>query len=473
MEGPLRITRDAEPFRPRTRHQGLLLARLAVHGEQGIDRWETAAMLWPEAERSRQATYLRRALMELRRAGFEIESQDGRLRPTGSVECAPLGEGAILAGVEHPIAYEIRTMVRHERSVAATQTVVQGEEERIWGWLGGTLLRTRPDVALDVLAEHGIDLVRRMPSDSFLSLLLKALAAQPRITAPRIDVCRVAAHTAILLTKYGLAERLLRESGEECRVLGDEGRRAKALSMLAYMQMELRRWSEAIESSERAAEAADASGDSGAIAVARSNLGGIQLNRLLLDEAAANFAIAYAASADEVQKTVILGNAALIWGVFGRPIWKPIETSDFPDATQAATVSAGTFMRIGYGIRHAAADVSGEGAIQLLQVTGSGGLDRLFCIAVDMAAIAFAQNGRPQDAAACVRVGSRFRLCVGHRRSPAEKLGMRLYAKSPYFGEAVNEVVREIASDEAAVSGRRIAARLDALLSGHRTPSSM
>lgn len=465
MEGPLRITLDGESFRPRTRHQGLLLARLAAHGERGIDRLETAALLWPEAERSLQAAYLRRALMELRRAGFEIERRDERLCPSGPVESGFPDEGAaVLEGVEHPIAYEIRTMARHARSAAATQTTAQGEEDRVRAWIGETLLRDRPDVALELLAEQGVDLVRRMPSEPLLALLLRALDAQPRLTVARIDVDRLAAHTAILLTKYGLAERLLREADEGGKALGDEGRRAKALSLLAYMQMETRRWPEAIESSERAAEAADASGDREAIAVAHANLGGIQLNRLLLDEAAANLQIAYTATENELQKSIILGNAALVWGVFGRPIWKPIERSDFPDHTQAASVAAGMNMRIGYGIRHGAPDVAAEGAIQMLQSAGDRGLDRLFCVAVDMAAIAFGLLGHPLDAAACVRVSTGFRLQVGHRRSPAEKLGMRMYAKAPYFGETVGKIVRVIQSDEAAVTGKRVAARLEALL---------
>jgi hypothetical protein len=469
LNGALALYKGGAPFRLRTHQQALLLARLAAHSH-GIDRGETALLLWPEAGRANALAYLRRATMELRRVGLPVEADRERLwldETLISTDLDVADQARVLKDIEHPIAHEIRGMVirrsygSQQAKPADQSTIVRSQSEAILAVIAETLIREHPEVALDLLNRHGLDLVLTSSLEPLLDILLRALAASDRLTVNRVGVTRLAGWVAILLTRYSLAERLLTQAEEGCRVLKEDGLRARLLGMLAFLNMERRDWPAALRLALRAIEAADVSDDADAIAAVHNNAAGIQWHLLQFDEAAKNYAIAYDAATVWGQRHSVLGNATLIWGLYGVPVHKTFEPTDFRDTAVGAAVGSEGIGQVGYGIGTGNAYYAALGCRRLLKHGGQG-LERYFCVALDLAAVTFARFGHPYEAAACVRICSRYRYRVGHARSPAEKLSIRRHVRTPLFGKEVAAIVEEIDSSDAAICAARVVRRIDA-----------
>ena len=462
IDGPLRVRRGDESFHPRTRHQRLLLLRLAAGGAMGIDREATATMLWPDAERPYQSAYLRRAIMELRRAGLPIESDGARLAvASGALALGNAGNPeAILSDVEHPIADEIRRTYPAKPPVE----IVRSDSERLMLWIGETLVREHPEIAVEMLARHGQALIATLPPEPLLSLFLRALEASVVAGASRADVIRLAAQEAMYLTRYGQAERLARWAVEECRALDSEALLAVALASLAFLQMERRRWPEALENGRLAAELARRTGHGDALAVALNGYAGIQWHTLRFEEALADYAVAYEATGDPGIRLRIAANVALVVGVYGKTALFSLDPPDGPCEGIGAVLLAECNLRIGYGLAHDRPDLVVRGCARLLRIASASGMDRLFCLALDYAAYAFARFGRRAEAVACVRIGSAQRLAVGHHRSPAESLAIRLHVRPPYFGPEIETLCGGFAPGDPALCAERVAARLERAL---------
>ncbi|RYG26337.1 hypothetical protein EON82_03710 [bacterium] len=465
----MRLYRGEEPVRLRTRHQGLLVARLAFHGERGIDRPETAALLWPEAERSHQAAYLRRAIMELRRAGFEIDGDGDRICPAaGTFELDLPTEGtAALEGIEHPIAYEVRAELQRRTGPIqreTNRTVQRTDAETLLLWVGETLIAEHSEVAIDMLARHGPELSRTVAPGPFLSLLLRALSASTAGGPGRTRVIWLAARSAMYLTKYGLAERLTGWAVEECRATGDEAQLAATLAMLGFIQMERRRWPEAEENGAKGVEVAIRSGNDAALSAAFNSLAGIQWHVLRFDEAMENYAKAYAASTDDEQRLRIYGNVALVAGVYAKPLWPSIARPSEPPGSNGSLLLAESNLRIGYGLARNDLGLSVGGVAWLLRRAGVSGMERHFCLGLDYSAYVLGRLGRSTEAAACVRIGSRYRLAVGHHRSPAESLAIRLHVAPPLFGPTVARIAGEFDPADPVRCAERVVTRLERVL---------
>lgn len=459
IDGPLRVLRDGEPFRPRTRYQSLLILRLAAYGPAGIDRSETAAMLWPDAERPHQSAYLRRAIMELRRAGLEIRGEGDRIQTAEGA--LTLGEEGDLPDVEHPVADEIRRMVRPK---APPRSVVRTDSERLMMWIGETLVREHPEIAVEMLAKHGAEFLRTSPPAPVLSLLLRILSVFSDLDVRRVTIVRTAAIAAMYLTRYGLAERLCRQAINDARTLGEETLAAHILSQLAFLQMETRSWPQALETGRTAVEISMKRESRATLASCLNNYAGIQWHSLRFEEAMANYVAAYDMAETDATRRMTLGNALLIAGLYGISLPIAVERPVPTGLTTGSMIIAETNLRIGYGLLHGELRIAVEGVARLLRVASAGGMERFFCLALDYAAYAFARLDHPLEAAACVRIGSAQRLAVGHHRSPAESLAIRLHVRPPYFGPEVERLVEGLPLADPALCAERVAARLERAL---------
>ena len=463
IDGPLRVLRGGVSFRPRTRFQSLLLLRLAAHGPAGIDRGETAAMLWPDAERPHQSAYLRRAIMELRRAGLEIEGAGDRIRTAEGA--LTLGEGGDLPDVEHPIADEIRRL----RPAKPTPVeIVRTDSERLMIWIGETLVREHPEVAIEMLAKYGGEFLRNSPPGPVLSLLLRILSVAPELDVRRVTIVRTAAIAAMYLTRYGLAERLCRQAIDDARTLGEETLATHILSQLAFLHMETRSWPQALETGRTAVEISMTWDDRATLASCLNNYAGIQWHSLRFEEAMANYVAAYRTADTDATRRMTLGNALLIAGVYGIPLPIAVERPVSTGLTTGSMIIAETNLRVGYGLLHGELRIAVEGIARFLRVASADGMERFFCLALDYAAYVFARLGRTKEAAACVRIGSAHRLAVGHHRSPAESLAVRLHVPPPYFGPEVETLCAGFSLGDPALCAERVATRLER--AGRSTP---
>ncbi|RYG31306.1 hypothetical protein EON81_23180, partial [bacterium] len=164
--GPLQVLRDGQAVKLRTTQQGLLLVTLAT-AEGPVDRAETAEALWPGAERENALAYLRRAIMELRKAGVEIETPPGQISVDRRSLSSDVGEllkqpsdsfslrpgVRLLEGVDHPAADDIRIrlqghLLKGQRRSAKKPATETDAREALYAWLGEVLVRDRPEVAV-------------------------------------------------------------------------------------------------------------------------------------------------------------------------------------------------------------------------------------------------------------------------------------------------------------------------------------
>ncbi len=466
LDGRVRLYRNDMQVRLRTQQQGLLLARLAAHRDEGVCRVETAYLLWPEAERSNALAYLRRAAMELRHLGLPIESSRDRLwLPCGELEVQGAGE-AVLDEVEHPIGHEVRSRfpAPANRTAPHSHCIELTDSHHTLARILRTLSDEHPDVAVSLLARHGLDLVLSSPPEPMLELVLRALAASEQLSKERLTVMRMGAWLANLLTRYSLAERLLLQADAGCIAIEDRGGRGSILSLLAFVQMERRQWEAAVQTAFLAVELSDASGEPSAIVNSRINMAGIQWHLRRFEEAAENYAIAYAAAEIDAQQRIALANATLIWGLYGVKVWKTWKPCDFVGADHGVFAAVEGMGQAGYGIGVGDVESAVMGVTKMLR-QGGYGLDRIFCVALDLAAVTYGRFGRPHEAAACVRVGTRYRSRIGHSRSPAEKLSIRLHVKTPFFGEEISRLVNELGSDDDSSCAERIIQRLNSQFS--------
>ena len=91
-----------------------------AHSPKPIVRRETASLLWPEASRANALAYLRRAVMELREAGIDVVATQDDLSIEPNAVLCEMNEPsrAVLEGVEHPVADEIRRVAARLRLAA-------------------------------------------------------------------------------------------------------------------------------------------------------------------------------------------------------------------------------------------------------------------------------------------------------------------------------------------------------------------
>lgn len=470
--GGLRVERDGHPVRFRTVQQGLLLARLAL-AEGSLERSELAASLWPQAERENALAYLRRSVMELRKAGIEIVAPGSRLSlDPHSFDCdvhdllhavegtfSLLPSAAVLGDLEHPAADEIRERIGHllherQREKAAPPPVAAKGISDLNRWLWEALLRERPEVVSTLLSQHAVELVYEFPSEPLLEVALQTLQANPPLGAARATVRHVAARSAHVLTRYTLAERLYREALADAEAIGNREDALRIRAQLAFLYMERRQWGESRALFMRCCEEADALGTPDAIEAAHTNFAGLLWHLLEFDASVKSYLRAIEV-APPLKRIVPVANLAYLWGVFGVP--PGMDFTELPEASNDGYRGlAEIYLQFSCGMGDHDAVRASVGAARLVELTAKSGMERLFCVAVDCAAMALARMGRPERAAACVRLGSRVRRDVDHRRSPGECLAIRRNVAPPYHGPDVAAAADELRSDDPVCLGKTL-----------------
>ncbi|RYG49612.1 hypothetical protein EON79_00695 [bacterium] len=475
--GPLRVSRDGHAVKLRTLQQGLLLAHLAT-GEGPLDRSETAASLWPEAERENALAYLRRAIMELRKTGIEIETPPGQISvdhrsfssdidellrlPPDSFSMRP--GVRLLDGADHPAADEIRIrlqslLIKGQRRAAKKPGFEPSGREALNAWLGETLVRERPEIAIRLMEDNMPAMVGGFAMEPILDLCLNTIESAQTVDPPLIAIQGLAARLAQMLTRYSLAEKLHRRCIEDAESLGRIELAIRSLANLAFLQMELRRWPEAKATALRSVEEADRTGNVPAIETAHANLAGIQWHLGEFEDSVRNYRTAIEVAPEERRLTHI-ANLAYVEGVFGIPAGMDFRPSLRTFDDESYQTIADGYLRFACGMIDDDAVEAALGARLLVESTSKGTLDRLLCIALDCAAMALARLGRHDRAAACVRVGTRVRNDVAHARSPGEAIAIRRNVPTPYFGPGVARVLEGLDSDEPSRLGRAVIALL-------------
>lgn len=469
--------------RLRTRHQKLLLARLAVYRNSSISRSETAALLWPEVDHSRAMTYLRRAVMELRALGLDLQSDGDRLMlapgqiVTDLDELSPDSERFVLTSnhvqiledLDHPIADEVREMVQDKVVELVTQYQeklrkrshpVRSESDGVLSWLGEAIIKTRPDVALEILATQCANLAYNNPPEAVLELLTRALIAAPEPSQNRVTVGIYAGYTAHVLTRYTYAEKMYLEAERDAEALGDVSSRVRSLSALSFMRYEMRDSVSSLEYSRKALALAEDSTDDSAKSNAWGNHAGMLWHLMDFKGSIENYHRAWKISVGTPINLTHEANLAYLWAVFGCEI--PIEIDpelEVPQSSGYVHLAWCYYVfSIAYGFQQVekCLNVTAE----FVEMAGEQNVDRLVCVAVDCAAFAFGLAGLPVEAIASMRMGTKLRAELGHRRSPGEKHAIRRNIPGPYFTSEVAAYLPVLKADDPIVTSRAIAERL-------------
>lgn len=465
LVGPLAILRDGVPVKLRTRQQALLLARLVVHAPAAIDRSETAGLLWPDAFRSNALAYLRRSAMELRKLGIDVSATRDELSlEAEAVECdlfdPNLGTRTLLKGIEHPIADEIREIAarRWKRIVAPAPPsgATNGAEAAL---LAG-LMSERPDVALEMMARVGPAIVAQRPPSEVLPLCERTLDASAGESPARAMVLLIAGRAAMLLTRYGLAERYFGEGRRIARLHGDDRLVTRILTVHAFMLLETRQWDAALDMANRAVQQVETLGDPDLASLAHGSLASILWHRLDFERAAEHYRIAERRATTEGLRATPRANLAYLWAVFGVTFDAP---ADIPIPGPREVGHHGAQEAYLLFSLHLGAQRLGEAAVwaaSLLDLTTAEGQERYLCVALDCAAIAFSARGQGAEAGATVRLGSRLRRSLDHGRSPAERLAIRRHVPGGYFAPATSAALAALDDLDPEKAGRRVASRL-------------
>ncbi len=459
LVGPLRVVKDGRPHKLRTRHQALLLARLAAFAPEPISRAGTALLLWPEASREQGLAYLRRALMELRKAGINIHTDRLHVSlPSGAAECdlhEDLSRAArsVMEGIDHPIADEVRSLYREMTSESDSdeldsQSPIPAGPDSMFLWLGHTLVADHPEAALEVFSQHGRSLLLRHPPGLILDCMMRVLAASNTASIHRLQVLHHATLAANLLTRYGLANRLANEAVVASEEIGDHALRAAVLARAAFTKMEQRRWGETrtlIDSAVRASEMAD---DAALPPDFYINIAGIQWHLLQLDEAVSNYRKCIAISPPGFARLTAQANCTCLWSAYGADV--PEDCLIEPDLDYEVGYSEvlkafGNFS-ISYGRRET--DNATAAVIRLMQAALNQNMERIFCIGLDCAAMVLVRKRLLPEASAVMRVATRVRRLVGNPRSPGERYMIRRNIPRPYSGCTVAAMEKRIMTDE-------------------------
>lgn len=475
------------------------MGRLAAYGAHGVLRDETAELLWPDADRELALTYLRKAIMELRRLGIEIVREGDRLRldPLNAASdfeelqagirraqdrgdqaalrrlCSGLTETVVMEGVEHPIADEARAVV-HDFVLGLSSRIVQAHEEpgdqpEGLSWLGDAIVLERPDIAVELLARHGRQFAYKSPPDQVLALIQRTLSVCPTLTEDRLTLCLRGAWIAVTLTKYGTAKRLFEEVIRDCGKVGADQMVSAAYGGLTFMLLEQRAWEEGLDYGRRATAAADLTGNRFYQSVVYQNLGSIQWHMGDMESAVQNYCRAWEhTQADDYPQNpqfppaqemseAISANITYIWAVFGADVeprylpQAPIEYGPRDLYIQR------TYMNFGYAIGHNDARLAADSAGRFLEFVAANGMDRLICVGLDCCAIALARQSRLTEAAVALRLGSHIRRHISHSRSPAERAAMRRHVPAPYFSPEIESRLRPLLAQDAPEAAQSLA----------------
>lgn len=477
------VLRDGDPLKLRTRQQALLLARLIVNGERPLDRDAIAESLWPEAEPENARAYLRRAVGELRGHGFDLRTERGTLlliatnltsdlaeaRVVKEIRHVLLGDEAVLVGFDHPVADEIRAMLLREfarnqsRGRPSTNRPESARADS-WSWLGKRFLQNSPEAALELVVGSWGLVSMALPPEELLQFLTNVLAANPEDTPDRRRLAGYAGYAASLLTRYGEAERLCLEAVESPGTRDSSRASAYAYSVLTMVMLETRQWERGKVYGLRAAETASRTGDPASISLARNNLAGIQWHRLEFEASAENYRLAVEATTGPPllanSSLVARANAAFLRAVYEIEIGFEIEPPKEMRFPQGYGGVPENYLRFGLAFGRKEVHAAAEASALLLEHVATEHMERYLTVALDIAAFSFALGEMPTEAAACVRLGSRLRYALAHKRSPAEALAVRRHVRTSLFESPIARLVEAWWSDDLQTMARRIADRL-------------
>ncbi len=478
--GTLQFERDGKTFKPRTIHQGLLIARLCACHPMPVLRLETAGMLWPLAPRTNAFAYLRRAVMELRRVGFPILSRGEELsvdaekivcdlialrKAEGWADLPPDGAEA-LEGIEHPIAGEVRfafEAVRHQLSASGflkdkPSTDLPAQNEAL-GRLGSHTVEAHPEIAIEFLADHPDLFTKSALQDSLLDLARKLTAPDSPQTDASLRLRIMAAKVARQRTKYRLAERWLSQALPLCRERRLFGDLAELYGEYSFLEMERRAWGDARTYSELAVEAALEYGDAETLSTAYSSLGRTQWQVRAYEESAQNLLLAYHHTKVHQRRVAILANLSYLWGVLQVPFDLP-EAEPLGEGDGFYEAGANSYRQFATHFGRKEFRAAAKSAAITIEITAKNDMDRLFCVALDCAALAFASLDQNLEAAACVRISSRLRNQIGHPRAPMEKDSIRMHVPGPFIGSHIAQVENRLFSDDLAITAAQVSRRL-------------
>ncbi len=466
LVGPLRILKDGEPQKFRTRHQPLLLARLAAFSPEPISRAGTALLLWPEAPREQALTYLRRAVMEIRQAGLELYTDRRHIAlREDTVECdlhePRIGPSdPVMEGIDHPIADEIRSVYRDlagefETEAASDAPVPAGPDSMLL-WLGNTLVAEQPQAAMEIFSRHGRALLINHPPGLILDCLLRVLSACEVADVHRVHVLQHASIAATLLTRYGLADRLNKEAIEATEEMGNHALHASILARNAFNKMEQREWHEARRLTIRAVDAMAKSTVETPWPDFYNNIAGIQWHMMQVEESVENYRRCVQASPPGFGRISAQANSTYVWAVFDVKVPDECLLADYLDYELGYSEALQAYGNLALGLGRNEIGKASDAAIRLLRAAVQQNMDRIFCIGIDCAALVLARKRLLAEAAAVVRVGARARQLIGHQRSPGEKHVVRRNIPRPYFGPAIAAIEKRTMGDDFTQIGERV-----------------
>jgi tetratricopeptide (TPR) repeat protein len=446
---------------------------MAIEPERDLDPTEAASLLWPEASPGNARAYLRRAVMELRAAGLELVSTEGGLsiaqaRVTSDFEDAAVSGVLGTAGEklaphwEFPMLDEIRRLVRtrvRKAGVAAPPPEASGDAF-VLALLGDALIRHAPEQALALVAAHRYDFYTKAPEPDLLRFLQRLRQAVPQASADKVAVMCVMAGISAIQTQYHAADELYREAIRDAEALGEHALLARALAMRFGVQFELRDWAAAKDSVDRAIVAAERGGQAADIAFALNARASYLSHTGSYDEAIASYQAAIAHAEPGPHRDIPRHNLAFVWGVLGGAMADPPAMVEEPPYAGTHLPGGQAYEFFSLGIGHRRYRDAARGAAGALSLAAEGGMERLVAINLDNAAIAFVKLGHPGEAAACVRLGTRLRFLLGHRRSRMEYDALRRHVNARYFGPGAREWVEDWRSPDPHTTAYRVAARL-------------
>lgn len=497
--GELRLTRDNEYIKPRTRHDLVLLALLLARRE-AIPRSDITDLIWPDTDPSKALGYLRNSLGALRKAGLVIERPQDRLfidpeaveteisaanralaLPDVPAEAAPTIAKLLLQDAPDPTAPgqaamdHVRIAWRREiarawglvpadhpmRPELASRIEALGGEQppalelqdpawmrfskRIVGseWMMDSLLRENPEEVIAIIARRSEELSQGISPSDLLDGLLRVISQARRETKDLASCIATAAITASLLTQYTVSERLYRRAAGIFQMLGDEESLAKCESNLGFLYLELRRWSDADWHMRSALDRLQRTkGHDRSIARVTGNLAGVLWHQRMLDEALEKYAQAYALGGP-AEKEINRTNYAFVVASFRLPNDGRLPLEEPSDDSHSYRGYISTACRWGARIAQGKLDEALHDSTTALTISTAMGMERLAMIALDMRCVSLASVSRHEEAAGWARAGSVCRRMLGHRRSPGESEILRRWIKGPYFGPAQESIYRE------------------------------
>lgn len=475
LRGQPRILQDQKTVKLRTNLQLLLLARLIAHHPQPLERAETAGLLWPDASDANRSTYLRRALMELRQVGFDIQSQGSKIKLNpDEVECdlwefldESSTEGSlptdeeILLEINHPIASEVKSVWRkriHALHDYHSDTSWSAPE-RLRLWLAEKMIEEQPEAVLATLATHGAEMTYKKPTQGLIDLFQAVLSRVPEPTPHKVKILLFASQVAMHLTHFQLARKMLDEVVRTSKELGLVQEETQAYGGLANLSAEFHDFDEAIEYGEMAVARAMSINNARSASGTLINLGHIYGQRLQFGEAVQRFLLARDQARSiqfEGQVKVALASLAYYWGVLGCDIDPALFEGLRREPSLGYMQFIDSYLHFGMAMGRGDGLEAAINAQEELEVTAEEGMERIFYVALDHCAIAMATLNEQDKSAAILRASSQYRRNFRQGRSPLEKYVIRKHIAPPYFGGEVERLFSRLRVDDPPMLAREI-----------------